>query len=237
MSVASDPFAQKVCVVTGANRGIGLQLVEALLRQQAHVHAGCRTPQKAEALQALQRKYPETLQVQPLDVTSDASVKAFAETLPEGIDVLINNAGIMVDSTADGSRLDATKLQQSFDTNTSGPLRMVQATLPKLHRRHCAKVANISSIMGSIAENGTGGNIAYRASKTALNMVNKCWALQERNTIFLVLHPGWVKTDMGGVNAQVDSDQSAAGLLQVIAQATLESSGGFFRFDGQRAPW
>jgi NAD(P)-dependent dehydrogenase (short-subunit alcohol dehydrogenase family) len=98
-------------------------------------------------------------------------------------------------------------------------------------------VANISSIMGSIAENGQGGSVAYRSSKTALNMVNKCLALANPRIVFLAMHPGWVHTDMGGASAPVKPEASAAGLLAQIARADATRSGTFVRFDGAQAAW
>lgn len=231
-------FACSTVVLTGANRGIGLALAKALLHQGATVHAGVRQPQQAEALHALAKSSPGTLTVHALDVTDEMSVVAFVDALPQGeVDLLINNAGVNLDHGTDVTNVPAEVLMKTFDCNTVGPLRLIQRLLPRLHKSTRPKVANISSIMGSIADNGQGGVVAYRASKTALNMVTKCLALADDRTVYLTMHPGWVQTRMGGEQAPVEPDASAKGLLAQIAAAGPRDSGTFVRFDGKAAPW
>lgn len=237
MSNASA-FASSTVVLTGANRGIGLALAKALLQRGATVHAGVRQPQQAEALHALAKDSPGTLTVHALDVTDEMSVVAFVDALPQGeVDLLINNAGVNLDHGTDVTNVPSEVLMKSFDCNTVGPLRLIQRLLPSLHKSARPKVANISSIMGSIADNGQGGVVAYRASKTALNMVTKCLALADERTVYLTMHPGWVQTRMGGERAPVEPDASAEGLLKQIAAAGPRDSGTFLRFDGKVAPW
>jgi len=231
-------FAHATCVVTGANRGIGLALTEALLQQGATVYAGVRNVQGAEALHRLAKGSDGRLTVLALDVGRDESVQQFAQGLPQGaVDLLINNAGVNLDSKTTVNDVTGKVMLDTLNINTVGPLRVTQALLPHLQQSRTPKVANISSIMGSIAENGQGGTVAYRASKTALNMVNKCLALANPRIVFLVMHPGWVQTDMGGASAPVQTDQSAAGLLSQIAAADATRSGAFVRFDGAEAAW
>lgn len=231
-------FTNTTCVVTGANRGIGLALTEALLAVGARVVAGVRQPAEAHELHALGRTQGHTLTVLPLDTRTDASVAAFAQSMPQGaIDVLINNAGVNLDGRADVNTVTSEVMLNTFNINTVGPLRLTQALLPQLSQSAAPKVANISSVMGSIAENGQGGVAAYRTSKTALNMVTKCLALHNPKVVFLAMHPGWVHTAMGGPQAPVSTADSAQGLLEQIAAAGPKASGRFVRFDGVEAPW
>lgn len=231
-------YRAKTVVVTGANRGIGLALVKHLLKQGAVVYAGARHPEQAQDLRALDAEYGDALLVVSLDVQQQDSIAAFAKTLgASALDILINNAGVNLDKGRGVKDLPAEVLAQTFDANTLGPYRMVQTCLPALHRAPQPVVANISSVMGSIAENESGGHIAYRVSKTATNMLTKCIALEDDKLIALTLHPGWVKTRMGGDSAQIDVDTAAAGLLDVIIGATPKDSGNYFRYSGERVPW
>lgn len=234
----TTPFAGQKCIVTGANRGIGLALTQALLHQGAHVFAGVRDVTKAAQLQQLHQASNSRLHILRLDVSDDAQVRQFVNNLPDGpFDVVINNAGVNLDGASEATNVAGQVMLDTFNINAVGPLRLIQAILPKLLESKSAKVANISSIMGSIAENGQGGVVAYRTSKTALNMITKCLALAEPNVIFLTMHPGWVQTEMGGAHAPVNPRESAFGLLTQIAAARSQDSGSFIRFDGERAPW
>lgn len=231
-------YTGKRVVITGANRGIGLALTTHLLDQGAIVHAGARQPDKAQDLSALHKKHGTQLHIAALDVQDTRNVAAFCSVLAATpIDVLINNAGVNLDHGRTFADLPADVLAETFDANTLGPYRMVQALLPALRGARHAVVANISSIMGSIADNASAGHIAYRVSKTATNMLTKCLALEETELIALTLHPGWVKTRMGGDHAQIDVNTSALGLLGVISRATTKDSGSYLRYNGERAPW
>lgn len=236
---ASMPFANATCVLTGANRGIGLALARALLAQGATVHTGVRRPEAANELRALGEQASGRLTIDALDVRDDASVAHFVDHLPArgAVHLLINNAGVNLDDGHGATDVPGEVMLRSFDCNTVGPLRLTQRLLPRLHQGAHPKVANVSSIMGSIAENGQGGVVAYRASKAALNMVTKCLALADDKTVYLTMHPGWVQTRMGGGQAPVSPDDSAAGLLRQIAAAGPQQSGTFVRFDGKVAPW
>ena len=234
----TTPFAKATCVVTGANRGIGLALTKALLQRGAKIYAGVRDVAGAEALHHLAKNSDGRLTVMALDISRDDSVQQFAQNLPRGpLDLLINNAGVNLDKSATVNDVAREVMLDTFNINTVGPLRVTQALLPHLNQSKAPKVANISSIMGSIAENGQGGAVAYRTSKTALNMVNKCLALANPRIVFLAMHPGWVHTDMGGAAAPVQTEQSASGLLSQIAAADATHSGTFVRYDGAKASW
>jgi NAD(P)-dependent dehydrogenase (short-subunit alcohol dehydrogenase family) len=234
MATAPSFFRDKVCVVTGTSRGIGLALTRALVEAGADVFAGCRQPASAKALQDLVPAAGGRLHVLPLDVAKDASVATFAAALPQAVDVLFNNAGVNLPNDGAPADLSPATLMETLDVNTVGPLRVTNACLQRLRQAKAPRVANISSVMGSIGENGMGGVTAYRVSKTALNMLTKNFALHEREVTFLAMHPGWVQTDMGGKErAPVPVTDSARGLLQVVAEATTAQSGTFVRFDGK----
>jgi NAD(P)-dependent dehydrogenase (short-subunit alcohol dehydrogenase family) len=228
-------------VISGASRGIGFELVKQLLAGDVRVAACVRDPSKAEELRALAKAYPEKLFILPLDVRSDESAHQLALSLPrdagfDRIDVLINNAGVYLDSDMPFSRLESQVLQNSFDTNTIGPMRLTKALLPLLKRSSHPKVMNISSIMGSITET-SGSSYAYRMSKAALNMFTKCLAGDEKQLTVFSLHPGWVKTAMGGAGAMITPEKSAKGLLEVIGKSNQSQSGKFFDYTGKEIGW
>jgi NAD(P)-dependent dehydrogenase (short-subunit alcohol dehydrogenase family) len=128
-------------------------------------------------------------------------------------------------------------MQETFDTNVLGPLRMSQALLPHLRRASQPKLVNITSLMGSIADNSSGGSLAYRTSKAALNMVTKNFAREENGITVLCLHPGWVQTDMGGDRAPLTTKASAEGILDVVLKSGSGDTGKFFNYSGKELPW
>ena len=222
------------CVlVTGANRGIGLELCRQLVAARARVIATVRRPEAAQELATL------PVSIEALDVSDPESVEALAERLDEvELDVLVNNAGM--GGVGDGIQdLDFENMQEAFAVNSLGPLRVTQALLPHLLRGQRRTVVHISSNMGSLTNNLQGGCYAYRASKTALNMLNRCLALELAGKGFTctVLHPGWVQTDMGGEGAPVPVVESVRGLLRVIVNLTPEDNGRFLDFEGKELPW
>lgn len=225
-------------VVTGANRGIGLELVRQALARGDEVEATARRPEEAEALNALSAASDGRLRIHALDVRDDASVSAFAEAIERPIDALINNAGVSGQKGALES-LSMEKALAVFDTNALGALRVTRALLPRLREGAGKKVAHLSSLMGSVADNRGGSSYAYRMSKTALNMAARSLAVDLRGEgiISVPLHPGWVQTDMGGTRAPTKVEDSAAGLLRLIDGLTLEHSGRFFDFTGKELPW
>ncbi|MES2964217.1 MAG: SDR family oxidoreductase, partial [Bdellovibrionota bacterium] len=176
-----------------------------------------------------------------LDVTSDESSKAFADTIRKAgldrVDILINNAGVYLDGEATLDTLESDVVMKTLDTNTVGPIRVTRALMPLLRTSPQARIATISSLMGSVADNAAGSSFAYRMSKAAVNMFVKTLAIEEREMIALSLHPGWVKTEMGGTRAPLAADKSAEGLITVIETATLGDSGKFFNHAGRELPW
>jgi NAD(P)-dependent dehydrogenase (short-subunit alcohol dehydrogenase family) len=220
-------------LITGASRGIGRELATQLQARGERVTATVRREADGEPLTAL------GVQVRLLDVADPESLERFAGELgDEPVDVLINNAGIY-GNRADFADLDWNDVQRVFEVNAFGPQRVTQALLPNLRAGELKKVAHLTSRMGSIEDNSSGGSYAYRASKAALNMFAKSFAVDfaSEGIASCVLHPGWVQTDMGGASAPVAVADSAAGLIARVDELTVERSGKFFNFDGEELPW
>jgi NAD(P)-dependent dehydrogenase (short-subunit alcohol dehydrogenase family) len=217
-------------LVTGANRGIGLALVAALKKRGHTVLAACR---KSSA--ELARLGAEV--VEGVDVSTDRGIATLVAAVgTRSIDLLINNAGILVWGDRPG-QLNVPGIRQQFEVNALAPLLVTDALRARLPRG--AKVAFITSRMGSIDDNSSGGAYGYRMSKAALNMAGKSLAvdLRGQGVAVAILHPGMVSTDMLGGRGEVEPDDSARGLLERIDALTLETSGGFWHANGQRLPW
>lgn len=220
-------------LVTGANRGIGLELVRQLRARGHQVIGTARDPEKATEL-----KDTGAL-VLPLDVTDSNSVRAMAKALNgQKIDLLINNAGIMGHNAASFKETDFDEVITTYDVNSLGPMRVTQALLPNLLAGSGKTVVQISSTMGSIANN-SGGYYGYRSSKSALNMLNKSLALElaELGITSVVLHPGWVQTRLGGANAAITPKESVVGMIQVINGLGPQDNGRFLDYKGNELPW
>lgn len=218
-----------IVLVTGANRGIGLSFAKQLKARGDTVIATCRrvTPE-------LEELGVEVLE--GVDVTSDKSVNLLAEKLKgRALDLLVNNAGVLESGGLGG--LDFASIQRQMETNAYGPLRVTHKLLGSL--KSGAKVALITSRMGSIADNGSGGMYGYRMSKAALNAAGKSLAfdLKPRGVAVAILHPGYVSTDMTGGHGTVSPDASARALLERIDALDLESSGTFWHANGEVLPW
>lgn len=223
-----------VAVVTGANRGLGGEWVHQLLDDGWTVYAGFRSaPGRLESLACSQ------LTIHPLDVQSNDSVKAFANGAPEKIDLLINNAGVADGRWRSLEEIDDEWALEVININALGPVRVVKELYPKMVHSGLTKIAMISSLMASIDDCHMGRSYAYRASKTALNMFTAAMKKEalEKNITFAVLHPGWVKTDMGGDRAPVNLTDSVKGMMRVLEQHGLEQSGTFIQYDGLPLPW
>lgn len=231
-------YVGKFAVVSGGDGGIGVTLVETLLERGATVYAGSRRPQPSPALAKLVAAYPKTLRVLPLDITRPASVAAFRQKVDAPrVDVLFNAAGVNIDKRFRLTDPPGKRLDDTLAVNLVGAVNLTQALSDLLHNCGSPVVANISSVMGSIADNRIGGSPSYRISKAALNMFTKELAIEEPGVIALSLHPGWVQTKMGGENADVPARASAEGLLTVVARATQRDSGTYLRYTGERIPW
>ena len=216
-------------LVTGANRGIGLALCQRLSARGERVVAACR--RSSVALDALDVRVEEGV-----DVTEMSSLEALVERL-DGLtlDVLVNNSGILNFERLDA--LDFESMQAQFDVNALGPLRVTSALLPCL--KAGSKVGIVTSRMGSISDNDSGGSYGYRMSKAAVNAAGKSLSidLRPKEIALAILHPGWVRTDMTRQNGLVDASESAAGLIARLDALTLETSGTFWHMNGERLPW
>ncbi len=215
-------------LITGSNRGIGLELCRQFHARSDDVIAVCRAASKELQMSGVKI-------IDGIDVSDGDSVDALAQELGDTrLDILINNAGILR-SESFGS-IDYDTMLEQYRVNTLGPLRVTEALAPNLHRG--SKVIIVSSRVGSIEDNGSGGNYGYRASKTAVNMVgtNLKHELEPRGIAVALLHPGLVATDMTGGQG-ITAEDSAAGLIQRIDELTLETSGGFWHAEGYRLPW
>ena len=229
-------------LVTGANRGIGLEFTRQLLARGDRVIAACRRPGQAHALGALAGEHPGRLQLVPLDVAEAASHAALLGELPlllgeDGrLDAVIQNAGVLHSGERFGQVAEATLLD-SLKTNATGPFLLSQSLAPWL--ADGGKVANLSSVLGSMADTAAFSTPSYRISKAAQNMATRLLAaaLAERRITVLALHPGWVQTEMGGSGAQVAVEDAARGLLAVIDGATPADSGRFLDWQGREVAW
>ena len=222
-------------VITGANRGLGLEFAKQLLTSGHTIIAGVRRPEDMEFRH-------ENMIVHQLDVASTASVEAFARNVrssTDSIDVLVNNAGRMDGRWQSLEEVDPEISLDVLNVNTIGPLRVSKALWPLLQGAQQTKVANISSLMGSIEDCMSGRSYAYRTSKTGLNMITKILAVegQHDNISVTSYHPGWAKTDMGGERAPVPVSVSVKGLIELINEQTQERSGRFYEYTGDELPW
>jgi NAD(P)-dependent dehydrogenase (short-subunit alcohol dehydrogenase family) len=231
----------KTTLITGANRGIGLEFSRQYAADGWRVLACSRYPEKSDALNELAARYPELVKIHALDVSDHVQVDRLAQVLDdESIDLLINNAGIYPDSDKSGfGHTDYAEWLQAFRINTMAPLKMAETFAAQISRGEQKTIVTITSKMGSIADNSGGGSYLYRSSKAAVNMVMKSLAidLKQISITAVVFHPGWVKTDMGGPNALISVEQSVSGMRQVIAKLTIADSGKFLGYDGQMIPW
>ena len=224
-------------LITGASRGIGLELTRRLSANGHTVLATCRDPDHAEALRTLAAG--GNIEILPLDVADAASVAALAETVGDRtVDVLINNAGIIGRKPQSTTEMDFDGLAETLSVNTIAPLRVAQALLPAIRRSSSGRIVTISSKMGSFSSLPT-DRIAYRASKAAVNRIMVALAedLRPDNIAVLVMHPGWVRTDMGGSAADIAVEDSAAGIARVVTGLGMGQSGQFLNYDGSQIPW
>jgi NAD(P)-dependent dehydrogenase (short-subunit alcohol dehydrogenase family) len=229
------------CLVTGANRGLGLEFARQRLARGDHVVATARHPGRATALNALAGEHPGRLHVLPLDVASDKSRQELANELPlvlgdAALDLLVNNAGVLHSGERWG-HVDAAILEDSLRTNAMGAFLLTQAVAPRL--RDGGTVANLSSGMGSIADVSEFRSPSYCISKAALDMatVQLAKALASRHITVVALCPGWVRTDMGGASAPLTPTEAVTGLLSVIEGLAFADSGRFLDWQGRTMPW
>jgi NAD(P)-dependent dehydrogenase (short-subunit alcohol dehydrogenase family) len=220
-------------LITGANRGLGLELARQLDSQGYTVIGTARKPGRATELNEL------GVRVEQLDVTDPASIASLASTL-DGvpIDLLINNAGFFDRSNRTLEEVDFEVMARTLDVNAMGPLRVTRALLPNLALAKGRTIVSVSSQMGSVTSN-SGSYYSYRASKAALNqlMVTLAHELENDDYTCVVMHPGWVRTDMGGQNATLSPEESVRGMIQVIESLTTGDNGRFLDYSGEELPW
>ncbi|XP_078125566.1 C-signal-like [Sander vitreus] len=263
LTETEEMAAQPVSVlITGANRGLGLEMVKQMVeapRPVTKLFACCRDPDRprAEALQTLAKKNPNIISVVRLDATDLCSIKLCAQQVGSvvgtgGLNLLINNAGILAKGTVQETSPE--DMQHSFNTNVMGPMNIIKEFLP--HLRDAVKasgmpgmsiskaaVVSISSLLGSMEALKQSYAFLpaapYRISKAALNMLTVCAAeeLKKDEILFSLLHPGWVRTDMGGEEADIDAPESVQGMLSVMASLTEKQNGAFLDYKGQSIPW
>lgn len=224
-------------LITGANRGIGLEFVRQYAAAGWKVIACCRDLNEASGLQELVRTYPD-IEAHALDVMDFAAIDALAAALKDvRIDVLINNAGVYPHS--DLTHADAEQWLHAFKINSMAPFKMATAFMSHVAASQLRKIVTLSSKMGSLDDNTSGGSYIYRTSKVAANMVMKSLAidLKPYGISAAALHPGWVQTEMGGPDALIDTRTSVSGLRRVIESLNLENSGQFIAYDGKVINW
>jgi len=229
---------RRTVLITGANRGLGLEFARQYNAAGWQVIATARQPDAASDLKAL----GERVRIAPLDVTKPESVAALAASLgKQPIDLLINNAGqgVGLDRGRPLSDVDLKEFARILDVNTMGPVRVTQALMPNLRAGQGKMIVGISSGLGSISGNDEGGFYGYRESKAALGMFLRSLAaeLKKEGFICVAIIPGWVKTDMGGPDAPLTPEESVAGMRKVLDGLKPENTGQFWSYKGTQVPW
>lgn len=234
-------FSMNTVLITGANRGIGLEFATQYAANGWQVVACCRQPQQAVALNQLAEQYKDHFFIYQLDIREPTEIDQLSQKLHDlSIDVLINNAGVYPPAqNGEFGHINYGDWMEAFRVNTFAPLRMAEALVKQVARSKLKVIATITSKMGSIDDNQRGGSYIYRSSKTAVNMVVKNLAidLQPRGIISVLLHPGWVQTDMGGHGALITAKQSVTGMKDILDKITHTDTGKFLAYDGQHIPW
>lgn len=223
-------------LITGANRGIGLGLAKHAAERGYSVIGTARSPEQADELRAVASL------VEQLNTDSAESVASLADRLAgEPIDILVNNAGIFPHECDDINDLDLDALDRVIQTNTIGPIMLTRALIPNLEQSERKSVVSITSNLGSISDASKGqmGFLGYRTSKAALNMANATMAhqLKPKGISCVVVHPGWVQTDMGGQAAPLTPDQSTSSIMDTIDRLSIEDSGRFLDYRGKEMLW
>ncbi len=227
-------------LITGTNRGIGLEFARQYAAEGWRVHACCRHPAKAADLKRLAGGADGRVCVHALDVTDHGAIDALARALKkESLDLLINNAGTYGPSAQSIARMNYAGWAETLAVNVMAPMRMAQAFLNRLAAGEQKKIVAMSSIMGSLRDSPPVGNYAYRSSKAALNMTVRSTAidLRAKGMIVVAMHPGWVRTRMGGESAPLTPEQSVTAMRRTIAGLTPADNGKFLDNQGRPLPW
>ena len=233
--------------ITGANRGLGLELTRQYLERGDQVFAASRQPAQAADLQQLHRQYADRLVLLPLDVTDDASIAAAVRTVAataDSLDVLINNAGVYPHAGSGDAhqrlgQLTHDDAMETMQVNAIGPLLVAQALLPLLRAGRKGRILSMSSGQGSLTWKATGDPYHYSASKAALNMYMRSLAadIGHQGLISVLVDPGWMRTGMGGETATQEPADSARGIIRLAEQLHAEENGSFVTWQGQPVPW
>ena len=219
---------------------LGFEFARQYLADGWQVYAACRDPDSASELRRLAEDSDDKLQILALDVTDPASIHAAATELDgQAIDLLLNNAGVIGPRSQTIGNIDYEAWAEVLAINTMGPMRVSEAFVEHVARSDRKLIVTLTSGMGSIADNTSGGSIVYRSSKAAVNMVMRSLAidLAPRGITCVVVNPGWVRTDMGGPNANLKPAESISALRRLIATLGPEQSGKFFNHTGREYPW
>ena len=228
-------------LITGANRGLGLEFARQYLTDGWRVYGACRDPASASALCRLaEHSGADKLRILAMDVTDPASIHGAATELDgQPIDLLLNNAGIIGPRSQTIGNIDYAAWAEVLAVNTMGPMRVSEAFVEHVAGSDRKLIVTLTSGVGSIADNTSGGSIVYRSSKAAVNMVMRSLAidLAARGITCVVVNPGWVRTDMGGPNATLAPSESISRLRRLIATLGPEQSGKFFNHTGREYPW
>jgi NAD(P)-dependent dehydrogenase (short-subunit alcohol dehydrogenase family) len=227
-------------LITGANRGLGLEFARQYLADGWQIYAACRDPNSASELRRLAEASGHKLRILALDVTDPANIKAAASEFDgQAIDLLLNNAGVGGAQGQTIGNIDYESWAKVLDANTMGPMRVSEAFVDHVARSERKLIVTLTSGMGSLADNTSGGSIAYRSSKAAVNMVMRSLAidLAPRGITCVVVNPGWVRTDMGGPHATLTPAESVMRLRRLIETLGPAQSGKFFNYDGREYAW
>ncbi len=235
----------KQVFITGASRGLGLEFAKQYLKRGEKVYASCRNPEKATLLQKLKDAYRDNLQIIKLDVSDEKARKTVFEKISrntESLDILINNAGIISGDEQQSStfgEIYKEDFSKVFQINAISPLLVTERFLPLLEKGSSPKIVNISSQNGSITQRNSGGKYSYAASKAALNMITKIlsYDLKEKGIIALSIHPGWIKTDMGGEEAPLEIEEPISQIISLVDTRDISASGKFLDREGNVIPW
>ncbi len=227
-------------LITGANRGIGFELTQQYAEAGWRVIACCREPDKAQELDGVRSDHGEQVSIHRLDVTNSEPIKALVTSMEDTpIDILLNNAGIYGQRDASLGNIDEDKWLETFRVNTIAPIKVMDAFIDVVAASKRKVFASITSKMGSVADNTSGGSYVYRSSKAALNAAMKSAAndVKGRGISVVVIHPGWVRTDMGGPSGLLSVEQSAKSIRELLGRVSIEDTGKFFNYDGTVIPW
>jgi NAD(P)-dependent dehydrogenase (short-subunit alcohol dehydrogenase family) len=224
-------------LITGCSRGIGRGFLESYLAQADVKHVWAVTT-SADKLKDLKSKYTDRLRIVSASVSEESARNLIHASLgSETLDLLINCAGTYPKEPSEFSEIHVGSLKEAFEVNTCSAMITTQACLASLQKSKKAKVISISSLMGSIADNSSGGSYGYRMSKAALNMFNKSFSADFPAMTAIVLHPGWVKTEMGGTSAPTTIEESVSGMMKVIQKLAPTDTGKFFDHEGDALEW